>query len=45
MELPYGLTKKQAATAAFVATFVTVIGGFLLVLWFRRQNKKGNINA
>ena len=45
MELPYGLTKQQAATVAFVSAFITVIGGLLLVLWFRRKNRKGNTNA
>lgn len=45
MKLPYGLTKQQAATVAFVSAFITVIGGLLLVLWYRRQNKKGNLNA
>jgi hypothetical protein len=28
MELPYGLTPKQAATVAFIATFVTSSAGF-----------------
>jgi ABC-type spermidine/putrescine transport system permease subunit II len=45
MELPYGLTPKQAATVAFISAFVTVIGGLLLALWFRRTNRKGNENA
>lgn len=42
MQIPYGLTPKQAATVAFVGTFVTIIGGLLLALWFRRKNRKGN---
>lgn len=34
------LTPKQAASVAFVATFVTVIGGIALAFYFRRRNKK-----
>jgi ABC-type spermidine/putrescine transport system permease subunit II len=45
MQLPYGLTPKQAATVAFISAFVTVIGGLLLALWFRHKNRKGNICA
>lgn len=42
VRLPFGLTPKQAATVAFVSAFVTVIGGLLLALWFRRRNRKGD---
>lgn len=36
--LPFGLTRRQASLVAFVSAFVTVIGGLLLALWFRRRN-------
>jgi hypothetical protein len=36
-----GLTRRQAATVAFVAAFVTVIGGLALALWFLHRNRKG----
>jgi hypothetical protein len=35
------LTPKQAAAVAFVSTFVTVIGGLTLALWFIHRNRKG----
>lgn len=35
-----GLTPKQAATVAFVSAFVTIIGGILLALYYRRRNKR-----
>jgi hypothetical protein len=35
----FGLTPQQAKLVAFVALFVTVIGGFVLALWFRHSNR------
>jgi hypothetical protein len=39
-DLALALNPKQAATVAFVSVFVTIIGGFLLALWFARRNRK-----
>jgi hypothetical protein len=35
-----GLTRRQAAAVAFVSTFLTVIGGLLLLLWFHHRGKR-----
>lgn len=39
------LSPRQAAACAFVATFVTVIGGLALALYFRHKNKFAAINT
>lgn len=38
------LSPRQAALVAIVSTFVTVIGGLLLALYFRQRNKWRLIN-
>jgi hypothetical protein len=34
------LSPRQAATVAFVSTFVTVIGGVCLAIYFKRRNDR-----
>jgi hypothetical protein len=34
------LTPRQAAAVAFVSAFVTVIGGLLLAIYFKRRNDR-----
>lgn len=38
LDIAHSLSPRQAAIVAFVATFVTVVGGLALAFYFRRRN-------